>query len=504
MKPKKSAKKKTKNKSNGKSSKNLVTSSVQVITKKRKKKCKENQYSSETLVQALDSIGKGCTIREAAYRHGIPKTTLHAKLKNHSPVNCKKGPQTVLSATEKQDIVDWILYSAEKGFPVTKSHLLDCIQKYLNDTKQKTILKNNRPGKHWYTSFMSRHPQLSQRIAQNLTMTRASVSEEDLRSWFDYIKKHLEAKNLLNIEPCRIFNLDESAFAMVPKDNCVLTKKGSKSVYQIVSSSEKTTLTVLFIASADGTILPPLILFDCKITPRKQTLSNIPKGWAVGHTDSGWMQSETFYHFIQNVFLRWLQENKIEFPVILFVDGHVSHLSLPLMKLCQENKIELIALYPNATHIIQPLDVALFHPLKDAYRNTLRKWKLENNIVDFKKNMFAPVLELTLINTDFSSTIQNGFKACGLYPFDPNAVNYNILNKNKKDENCTNEETVNSCESEDALVFFEKNVISESVLNSFKICRQQGKWTGDPAYKAQFELWIILSKKSHGKITYCF
>lgn len=101
----------------------------------------------------------------------------------------------------------------------------------------------------------------------------------------------------------------------------------------------------------------------------------------------------------------------------------------------QENKIELIALYPNATHIIQRLDVALFHPLKESYRKVLRQWRIDNNMIHFNKSMFAPVLKLALEAVDFSASIKNGFKACGLFPFDPNAVNYNILNKEKRNKN---------------------------------------------------------------------
>ena len=48
------------------------------------------------------------------------------------------------------------------------------------------------------------------------------------------------------------------------------------------------------------------------------------------------------------MFLKWLIDNKIERPAVLYVDGHSSHITLPLVQFCQENQIELIALYPKA------------------------------------------------------------------------------------------------------------------------------------------------------------
>ncbi|XP_011858222.1 PREDICTED: uncharacterized protein LOC105555789 [Vollenhovia emeryi] len=76
------------------------------------------------------------------------------------------------------------------------------------------------------------------------------------------------------------------------------------------------------------------------------------------------MTSKSFYEYIANVFYPWLLSHKIKLPVILYVDGHSSHLTMPLSEFCRDKGIEVIALPPNATHILQPLDVGFFGPLK--------------------------------------------------------------------------------------------------------------------------------------------
>ena len=50
----------------------------------------------------------------------------------------------------------------------------------------------------------------------------------------------------------------------------------------------------------------------------------------------------------------------------------------------------------------------------------------------FKKAHFSKVLKLALDSIGLTKSAQNGFRACGLYPLNPDAVNYNILNKQKK------------------------------------------------------------------------
>ncbi|KAG5895651.1 hypothetical protein JTB14_008660 [Gonioctena quinquepunctata] len=53
---------------------------------------------------------------------------------------------------------------------------------------------------------------------------------------------------------------------------------------------------------------------------------------------------------------RWLEDNHVEKPIILFLDGHRSHMTQTLSEFCQNNGIVLYALPPNTTHILQPAD----------------------------------------------------------------------------------------------------------------------------------------------------
>jgi len=102
-----------------------------------------------------------------------------------------------------------------------------------------------------------------------------------------------------------------------------------------------------------------------------------------------------------------------------------------LSDFCKEHKIELVALYSNATHILQPLDVALFRPLKAAWKKTVDYWRL-NNEGQLRKEDFAPVLKTALDSLHYKRTLRKGFETCGLYPFSANAVNYKTLNKVSK------------------------------------------------------------------------
>ena len=118
------------------------------------------------------------------------------------------------------------------------------------------------------------------------------------------------------------------------------------------------------------------------------------------------------------------KQNRIFCHIVL--DGHSSHATLSLVEFCAANTIELIALYPNATHILQPLDVSFFHPLKNAWKMAVDRWRLDNNFGKLRKEDLPALLQTAVDTLHPKSILPNGFKTCGLYPFSPEAVNYNV------------------------------------------------------------------------------
>ena len=202
-----------------------------------------------------------------------------------------------------------------------------------------------------------------------------------------------------------------------------MVRTGEKAVYSHVANDDKECITVLLTVNAAGMVAPPMIVFKYERVP-SAVASLMPPGWAAGKTESGWMTSESFFEYIANILYPWLVEKKTTFPVVLFVDGHVSHLTLTLSNFCTEKGIILVALYPNATHILQPLDVSVFHPLKSGWKEGVHDWRMKHEGSRLKKEYFAPLLKQVIENYIPPQNIRSGFKSCGLCPFDPNAVNY--------------------------------------------------------------------------------
>ena len=116
--------------------------------------------------------------------------------------------------------------------------------------------------------------------------------------------------------------------------------------------------------------------------------------------------------------------------MILFVDGHSSHLGLDAAKYCRDNKIILYCFLPNATHILQPFDVGIFSPLKDSWAAAVLSWQICNIGSPITKQNFNIILEMAWRNTTNSEDgkavqlASRAFRKTGIYPFDASKVDY--------------------------------------------------------------------------------
>lgn len=184
------------------------------------------KYSDEDVYSALEEIDKGSTIAASARKYGIPRSTLSEKRSGRHPIERRMRPDTVLSQEEDNLLEKWILHIADAGFPTSKEQLLDSVQMILNKSKRQTIFTDNRPGRKWYQGFRRRHPLVVEKESQNLNGARASVTEENLRGWYDEVYQSFKKLGILDIldDPERIFNMDESGFHLYPTQGKVKLK----------------------------------------------------------------------------------------------------------------------------------------------------------------------------------------------------------------------------------------------------------------------------------------
>ena len=101
--------------------------------------------------------------------------------------------------------------------------------------------------------------------------------------------------------------------------------------------------------------------------------------------------------------------------------GHLRVFGCCFKDFCLQNYILTLCMPAHTSHILQPLDVSCFGPLKKAYGSQIER-KMRLGINHITKEEFLPAFFAAHQQAMTTETITSGFKATGLVPFNPERV----------------------------------------------------------------------------------
>ncbi|KAK8872257.1 Pogo transposable element with KRAB domain [Apiospora arundinis] len=106
---------------------------------------------------------------------------------------------------------------------------------------------------------------------------------------------------------------------------------------------------------------------------------------------------------------------------LLILDGHESHISAEFEAYCKSNDIITISMPPHSSHLLQPLDVALYSPLKRAYSKEIELF-IKASINHITKLEFFIAFKAAHFAIFTETNIRSEFSASGLVPHNPDEV----------------------------------------------------------------------------------
>lgn len=397
---------------------------------KYKRKKLEPKYTLEDINAALlDLKSHKCTYQEASAKYKVPKSVLFRRAKCET----RKLPTEKLTAGTKcqvpkqiEDTLEgYVIARSEWGFPVDKQELLDMIQALVRDMKLVTNFSNDRPGEAWYRRFMRDHPRISLKKPEQLQKCRVNAADPFVvNDFYDKLESVIQKYNLKN-RPHLVFNCDESAFPTDPNNLLALGEKGKKSFYRQIGGTGRENISVNSCVTAAGDKVPPHIIFKGQAVQCRWVSKAEYPGTCYSATTNGYMEECVFFMWLTESFVPFVNEmrakhNESNSHAVLIYDGHRSHISVRVIRLALDNKIVLVRLPSHLTHRLQPLDLAVFGPVKTAWGRKM--------VEHGKKNMGASNFYLTretfskyvgeVWRDTPSKNIIAGFKETGLFPID--------------------------------------------------------------------------------------
>ncbi|KAG9185080.1 hypothetical protein G6011_03027 [Alternaria panax] len=137
-------------------------------------------------------------------------------------------------------------------------------------------------------------------------------------------------------------------------------------------------------------------------------------------SDNGWTNNELGVEWLKH-FIGHTEGKVVGARRLLILDGHESHQSLEFQELCKENNIYTLCMPPHSSHLLQPLDVGCFSPLKRAYSREVEAL-IRHYINHITKLEFLPAFKAAFDRSFTSANICSAFRGAGLVPLQPDVV----------------------------------------------------------------------------------
>ncbi|RHY46136.1 hypothetical protein DYB30_010383 [Aphanomyces astaci] len=361
-------------------------------------------YTHEQLVEATERALQGERQTDLSRIYNVPYRTLKLYIKKMrdtgSIVPKRRGPPPVLPTQCEERLQTWIKDMQTNGYPIKRHDILVKVAEICN------VLGIPELGEVWYKCFLERHPLITQRQAQVISRVRNEVDVNGIRTLFYTMAKLIIEERL---DGHRLYNMDKTGFASRKKSTKVLALKGSDNMWaKMIAPSFH--LTIVAAASAAGDVVPPLLIFPGRQLDRDVSAARDIPNSAITTSDCGFINGFLFEKWL-TMFDRSIPVS-VKRPVVLVFNGYKSHFSAPaVMARALALRILLVCLPANGTHLVQPLDVAVFGPFKKVL------WQdIFNFMVTISKKNAVELASAAWKKSPIGTNAVSGFSACGLYP----------------------------------------------------------------------------------------
>ncbi|XP_018572750.1 uncharacterized protein LOC108912073 [Anoplophora glabripennis] len=310
------------------------------------------------------------------------------------------GPSHRFDKNEKIAGWDWL-----KGFRERNPNI--SVRAPEATSAARDLIKNEKiAGWDWLKEFREPNPNISLRAPEATSAARArAFNKHQVTKCFSLLEKQVTDNE---IQPHRIYNVDESGLDTAQKPPKVFASKGKKQVGAVTSAERKKNHKAEYFDGA-----PSGTLELC-----------YPTGYMVGDLFLKWLR-----HFV--AFVNASVTNK----VLLILDGHSSHKNIEALEFAKANGVIMLCLPPHCTRRMQPTDVAFFGPLQAYYDREMATWMKSHPSRTVGLYQVAQIFGKAYETAASVKNITSGFEKTGIYPFNPHIFSEDMYLPSEVTEN---------------------------------------------------------------------
>ena len=244
-------------------------------------------------------------------------------------------------------------------------------------------------------------------------------SENYKEKMFEFIKLVENYRKCNDLELDQIANMDETPLFLNMARTRTIAKIGSKTVNIKTHGQEKVRVTVILWIVADGTKLPPVVVF--KGNPNGRVAKELEKHPLVESKqlfafwqNKAWNNKDVMKKWI-NVVWRKYAHFKLKKKNMLVLDEASVHKIPEIKKSLELSETKVMMIPGGLTRYLQPLDVSINKPFKDGIRKKYNEYWLEKwDIKVSRKEILNWVGEVWYDDNLTSYMIEKSFKKAGI------------------------------------------------------------------------------------------
>lgn len=201
----------------------------------------------------------------------------------------------------------------------------------------------------------------------------------------------------------------------------VVTGSERRTRPNLVQPGDREWVTVIQSICAAGYATPPFIIYKGRVhISAWYEEANIPYNWKISVSENGWTNNTLGLAWLKH-FDTHTKPRQVGAYRLLILDGHESHLNQEFKDYCLEHKILTLCIPPHSSHVLQPLDLVCFSPLKLKYSLRVRDLA-RRRVFHINKEGFLPAFRDAFFDVFTKENCQKAFEASGLVPLNAQVV----------------------------------------------------------------------------------
>ena len=337
--------------------------------------------------------------------------------------------QQLLSKSQEDTLLKWIKTLTNSGYAPSHQILREVadeirvnrcriFQPHNHDAtySHHDQIPNFPLGQDWVPRFIKRHPHLQVRLGRRIEAQRMSgVTKQVVMGWFDAYK---DLVMRIHIQEHNVYNMDETGFSIGTMESTRIIVDSTLRTRHQAHQGRQECVSAVECICMDGTTIDPFIIFKGQNVLQSWIPQEVINKWYFSANSKGWTSNLHGIEWLKRVFEPATREKADggKQQHLLICDGHDSHISGSFISHCMQNRISILILPSHTSHVLQPLDVAVFGPLKKRLTTALSHLN-EAQLTRIQKVEWLAAYIKARVDTFSTQNIASAWRGAGLQPF---------------------------------------------------------------------------------------